>query len=93
MTMLSVAVSYAKAMEGADPFVIQDIEYKSYNGTAQIEIATNAEVNYVVYELEDPYRIVIDPLDSVWCDFEEAVYFREGVIRSIQFIKGRETAK
>ncbi len=82
-----IVIAPSKALEPTSPFIIQDIEYKSFKGRAKLAIETNKRVDYIVYELEDPYRIVIDPLDTVWCDFEEAVYFGEGMVKSIKFIK------
>jgi len=80
----------AKAIEPADTFIIQGIEYQSLNGSAKLDIETSGHVDYVIYELEDPYRIVIDPLDPVWCDYAESVYFNEGMVKAIRFIKGRD---
>ncbi len=79
-----------KPAEAPPPFTIRNVEYESFDGSGKLAIQTNEEIEYVVYELEDPHRIVIDPLDAVWCDFEEAVYFPEGVVRSIKFIKSRD---
>ena len=88
-----IMVTPAKALEPANGFIIQDIEYQSINGAAKLRIETNEDVDYITYELKNPYRIVIDPLDPVWCDFEEAVYFDEGMVKSIKFIKGRDIPK
>ena len=86
---LSLAIE-AKAIEPADTFIIQGIEYQSLNGSAKLDIETSGHVDYVIYELKDPYRIVIDPLDPVWCDYAESVYFNEGMVKAIRFIKGRD---
>lgn len=74
----------------SDNFVIRDIEYQSFEGAAKLEIKTNESINYVVYELQDPYRIIIDPLDAIWCDFEETIMLGDGMVKSIKFVKGRE---
>ena len=89
MTVLFVAAQ-AEAIEPANIFIIQNIEYQSFDGAARLDIETNEHVDYIIYELENPYRIVIDPLDAVWCDFDQEVYFNEGMVRSIKFVKGRE---
>lgn len=80
----------AQSIEPADGFIVRDVDYQTVNGSAKLEIETNEHVDYVIYELESPYRIVIDPLDAVWCDYEETIYFDEGLVRSIKFVKGRE---
>jgi outer membrane protein TolC len=90
MTIVFAAAATAGALEPADSFIIRDIEYQSFEKAAQLEIMTSEEIKYVVYELENPYRIIIDPLGPVWCDFEEAVYLGDEMVRSIKFIKGRE---
>jgi len=88
---ISVTFVFAAKILAQEPFLLQNVEYQSYDSAAKLEIETNRHVECVIYELEDPHRIVIDPLDTVWCDFEEKVYFEEGVVKSIKFIKGRET--
>lgn len=93
MVMALTLAIQREEIEPANAFIIQDIEYQSLNGVAKLGIETNKRVEYVTYELEDPYRIVIDPLDTVWCDFEDTVYFDKGIIRSIKFVKGREVSE
>lgn len=91
--IIAIIIIVAEPIQAIEPTgnsIIKDIEFQSFDGAARLQIETNEHVDYIIYELEDPYRIVIDPLDAVWCDFEEAVYFEEGMIRSIKFVKGRE---
>ena len=90
ITAILASVENAASIEPANAFVIQDIKYQSVDGAAKVEIETNEHVDYVIYALENPYRIIIDPLDTVWCDFESAVYFDEGMVRAIKFVKGKE---
>jgi outer membrane protein TolC len=92
-TIMLVIPAAVEAMEPADvppPFTVQNIEYESFDGAGKLEIETNEQMEYIVYVLEDPHRIVIDPLDAVWCDFEEAIYFPDGVVRSIKFVRSRD---
>ncbi|MFH1753051.1 MAG: TolC family protein [Candidatus Omnitrophota bacterium] len=90
LSAVFIAPVESGAMEPAEAFIIRNVEYQSLDGAAELQIETNDHVNYVIYELEDPYRIVVDPLNPVWCDFEEAIYFDEGLVRSIKFIRGRD---
>ena len=83
----------AEAIEPSDAFVVKGIEYESLNGTARLDIETSDRVTYITYELESPYRIIIDPLDPIWCDYSETVYFDEGIVRSIRFVRGREISE
>ncbi len=90
MVMALLLLPYrAKAVEVGDLFILQDIEYNALNGIATLNIKTNEEVNYIVYVLEEPHRIVVDPLNTIWCDFEDRIYFQEGMVKSIKFIKAR----
>jgi outer membrane protein TolC len=85
-----IGAAETEAIEPAESFVIRNVEYQSLDNAAKFQIQTNEPIDYAIYELEDPYRIVIDPLDAIWCDFEQAVHFKEGLVRSIKFVKGRE---
>jgi len=80
-------------MEPSDAFVVKGIEYESLEGTARLDIETNDCITYIAYELESPYRIIIDPLDPIWCDYSESVYFDEGIVRSIKFVRGRDISE
>ena len=71
-------------------FMIRDIQYQSFQDRARLAIIMNAYIECISYELKEPYRIVIDPLEEVYCDYEDKVYFEEGLIKSIEFIKTRE---
>ncbi|MEE8360302.1 MAG: TolC family protein [Candidatus Omnitrophota bacterium] len=90
LSVFSIRITESEAIEPAETFIIRNVEYQSFDGAAELQIETNDHVNYITYELENPYRIVVDPLDPVWCDFEEAIYFDEGLVRSIKFVKGRD---
>ena len=84
------AAAAADAAQAADSFFVRDIEYQTFDGAASLAIETNSHVDYVIYKLDDPFRIVIDPVEMVWCDFEDTVYFNEGMVKSIRFVKGRD---
>ncbi len=84
------AACHAQAVDPADLFIIQGVKYESFDGTARLDIESNTPLNYVTYELEGPYRIIIDPLDTVWCDYSESVSFDDGIVKSVKFVKGRD---
>ena len=83
-------VSQAMALEPARSAIVNDIEYETLEDTAKFRIKANSDIEYITYELENPYRIIIDPLQNVWCDFEEEIYFDEGLVRSVRFVKGKD---
>ena len=66
---------HTRAIEPVGPFVIKDIQYQSLKDHVKLAIIWNDYIECVSYELEKPYRIVIDPLEEAYCDYEEKVYF------------------
>ena len=78
---------------GLETFMVKDIQYQSLNDRVRLEIIMNTQVECISYELTGPHRIVIDPLDEVYCDYQETVYFEEGLIKSIEFIKTKEKSE
>ncbi|MBL7069799.1 MAG: TolC family protein, partial [Candidatus Omnitrophica bacterium] len=93
LAIILTKAAHAEAIEPSDAFVVKGIEYESLDGTARLDIETNDRVTYITYELESPYRIIIDPLDPIWCDYSESVYFDEGIVRSIKFVRGRDISE
>jgi len=77
----------ASAVEPIESFIVKDIQYQSFEDQVRLAIVWNNYIECISYELDQPYRIVIDPLEEAYCDYEEKVYFDEGLIKSINFVK------
>ena len=83
----------AMAIEPVGQFIIKDIQYQNLQDRMKLTIVMNTYIECISYELEKPHRIVIDPLEEVYCDYQDKVYFEEGLIESIEFIKSKKTDK
>lgn len=68
-------------------FILADLSYEVYPTFSRIIIASNERIDFVSYELEDPYRIVIDLIGVCFCEFEEHVKFSEGLVKSADVIE------
>ncbi|MDH3347344.1 MAG: AMIN domain-containing protein [Desulfobulbaceae bacterium] len=68
LALLIVFASFPLASAGADTdsiYKIQEIDVQAVNNTLEIRIKGNAEPIYNPFELQNPYRIVIDITNSI----------------------------
>jgi len=75
------------AQETVSSYMLADLQYEVYPTFSRILFASNEKIDYVTYELEDPYRIVIDLIGVVFCELEEHAEYDEGQIRSVDIMK------
>ena len=81
------------AIEQIDPFIVKDIQYQAFQDKVKLSIIMSTFIECVSYELQEPHRIIIDPMEEVYCDYQDKVHFEEGPLRSIEFVKTREGSK
>lgn len=91
--------SYCQEPAIIDNILCQKVEAQ-YPGTKEkiegaiIRINFNRPVECVIYEISDPYRIVIKPSAEVYADFkEQKIELNEGIVKEIHVIKSRIETK
>jgi outer membrane protein TolC len=77
----------AQPSETVSSYIISDLHHESYPEFSRLVFASNNNTDFVVYELQDPYRIVVDLLGVSFCELQEYVEYDEGLIKSINIIE------
>jgi outer membrane protein TolC len=77
----------AQPSETVSSYIISDLHHESYPEFSRLVFASNHKTDFVAYELQDPYRIVIDLLGVSFCELQEHVEYDEGLIKSIEIVK------
>jgi len=66
--------------------VLLDIGVDNQMNIASVMIHADGVFQYTEYQLENPFRIVIDPLLPMYTDMDKTQYFRTGIIQSIKIL-------
>jgi outer membrane protein TolC len=77
----------AQPSEAVSSYIISDLHHESYPEFSRLVFASNSKTDFVVYELQDPYRIVVDLLGVSFCELQEHVEYDEGLIESVHIIE------
>ena len=77
----------AQPSETVSSYILADLQYEQYPGFSRIILASNEEIAFVSYELENPYRIVIDLIGVSFCELQEYIEYEYGLIKSIEIIE------
>jgi len=67
--------------------IIEDVEYDVNSQSSIVAIGSNKELDATIYELHEPYRIVIEPSQGVICELEETMEPMDGLIKSISITR------
>ena len=81
------------ASTSLNPYVLADISCETSNNFTTIIIATNEELDFVHYALENPNRIVIDFMGSVYCELEQNIDIDSGRLKTINISKDLTSIK
>jgi outer membrane protein TolC len=77
----------AQPSETVSSYIISDLHHESYPEFSRLIFVSNNKTDFVSYELQGPYRIVIDLLGVSFCELQEYVEYDEGLIESIQIVE------
>ena len=78
-------VSYAS--ETVSPYVLSDLQYESYPGFSRILFASNQRLDFITYELQDPYRIVVDLIGVSFCELQENAEYDTGLVKKVNIVQ------
>ncbi|MFC1808364.1 hypothetical protein ACFL0T_08405, partial [Candidatus Omnitrophota bacterium] len=76
-----------KADETDSSFVLADLAYEIYPKFSRVILASNEKLDFVTYELQDPYRIVVDLIGVAFCELEEHASYDEGLVDYVDIVK------
>lgn len=68
-------------------YILSDLQYEIYDGLSRIIFASNEKIDFVSYELQEPYRIVIDFIGISFCELQEHVEYDKGLVKAIDIIE------
>jgi len=74
------------SQESEPSFILADLSYEVYPGFSRIILTSNEKIEVLTYELQNPYRVVIDLVGVYFCELEERADYTEGLITSIEVI-------
>jgi len=77
----------AEPSETVSSYVLSDLQYEVYPEFSRIIFSSNDKIDFTSYELQAPYRIVIDLLGVSFCELQERVECDEGLVESIEIVK------
>lgn len=75
------------AQETVSSYILADLQYEVYPSFSRIIFASNERIDYISYELQDPYRIVIDLIGVAFCELEEHAEYNQGQVKYIDIIE------
>jgi hypothetical protein len=81
--MLLYDTVLAQPSETVSSYVLSDLQYEAYPEFSRIIFSSNDKIDFVSYELHDPYRIVIDLLGVSFCELQETAQYDKGLVQSI----------
>ena len=87
LSAFSYDTVWAQPSETVSSYVLSDLQYETYPEFSRIIFCSNDKVDFVSYELDDPYRIVIDLLGVSFCELQERVEYDEGLVKSIEIVE------
>ena len=77
----------AQPSETVSSYVLSDLQYQTYPEFSRIIFSSNEKTAFVSYELQNPYRIVIDLLGVSFCELQESIEYDEGLVKSIEIVE------
>jgi len=77
----------AEPSETVSSYVLSDLQYEVYPEFSRIIFSSNDKIDFTSYELQAPYRIVIDLLGVSFCELQERIECDEGLVESIEIVK------
>ncbi|MDD5504417.1 MAG: TolC family protein [Candidatus Omnitrophica bacterium] len=77
----------ADASDAASPYVLSDLQYETDDNFSRIVFSANNGIGFTHYELQEPYRIVVDLLGVSFCELQEHVEYDQGLVRSIDIVE------
>ena len=72
--------------EDSASYILAGLYHEALPGFSRVVLVSNAPIEYVSYELQDPYRIVIDLVGVTYCELQEHADYDEGLVKSIDVI-------
>ena len=69
--------------------IIKDVRGEIFDDSAEIIIEANCDIDYVDYTLQNPPRVIIDPIGKVYSDLKETITFDSGPVKKVTVIKGK----
>ncbi|MCM8782068.1 MAG: polysaccharide biosynthesis/export family protein [Candidatus Omnitrophica bacterium] len=69
--------------------LIKDVRGEIFEDSAEIIIEANCDIDYLDYTLQNPPRIIIDPIGKVYSDLKEVVTFESGPVKKVSIAKGK----
>lgn len=73
----------------AENAIIKDVRGEIFEDKAQIVVEANCEIDYVDYTLENPPRLIIDPIGKVYTDLKDVITFDSGPVKQVVIMKGK----
>ncbi len=69
--------------------LIKDVRGEILDDAAQIVIEANCDIEYVDYTLENPPRLIIDPIGKVYSDLKDVITFDSGPVKKVIVVKAK----
>lgn len=69
--------------------IITDVRGEIFDDSAQILIEANCDIDYLDYTLDNPHRVIIDPIGKVYSDLKEVVAFTSGPVKEVMVVRGK----
>lgn len=77
----------AEPTETVSSYILADLQHEQYPDFSRIIFASNQKIAFISYELENPYRIVIDLIGVSFCELQEYIEYEEGLVESVEIIE------
>ena len=87
LSIFSYDTVLAEPSETVSSYVLSDLQYEVYPEFSRIIFSSNDKIDFTSYELQAPYRIVIDLLGVSFCELQERIECDEGLVESIEIVK------
>ena len=69
--------------------IIKDVRGEIFDDSAEIIVEANCDIDYIDYTLQDPPRVIIDPIGKVYSDLKDTIIFDSGPVKKVTVIKGK----
>jgi len=87
LSMCSYDTVLAEQTETVSSYILADLQHEQYPDFSRIIFASNQKIAFISYELENPYRIVIDLIGVSFCELQEYIEYEEGLVESVEIIE------
>jgi outer membrane protein TolC len=67
--------------------LLADLAYETYPTYSRIILASNQKLEYISYELDNPYRIVIDLVGFAFCELEQRAEYDQGLVHMLDIVQ------